>query len=122
VTGAPNPLPREGYCKICKKSGHHPNEFPLLQKYQSAPRNLFCNFCKSVGHEEEDYRAFNLMRERTSDMYRIKEDNVASEGGGQQYNNQKGFNPGNNENFGKGRGRGIFGRGGRGPIICYNCN
>jgi hypothetical protein len=62
------------------------------------------------------------MREHTSDMYRIQEENVATEGGGQQYNNQRGFNPGNRGNFGRGRGRGNFGRGGRGPIICYNCN
>jgi hypothetical protein len=44
------------------------------------------------------------------------------EGGGPKYNNQRLFNPVNRGNFGKGRGRGNFGRGGRGPIICYNCN
>jgi hypothetical protein len=54
-----------------------------------------------------------------------------TDGGGQKYNNKRGFTPRNRENFGRGReigtfgrGRGIgnFGRGGKGPIICYNCN
>jgi hypothetical protein len=58
------------------------------------PRNLFCNFCKSVGHEEKDCRTFDLMRERTSDMYRIQEENDATEGGGPHYNIQKGLNQG----------------------------
>jgi hypothetical protein len=122
VTGAPNTLPGGGYCKICKKWDHHPTECPLLHKYQSTPRNLFYNFCKSVGHEEKDCRTFNLMSECTSDMYKIQKENIAVGGGGLQYNNQRGFNPGNRENFGRGRGRGNFGIGGRGTIICYNCN
>jgi hypothetical protein len=42
------------------------------------------------------------MRECTSDMYKIQEENVAAEGGGPQYNNQRGFNPGNIGNFGRG--------------------
>jgi hypothetical protein len=96
-------------------------ECPLLQKYQSTPRNLFCNFFKLVVHEEKDCQ-FNLMREHTSDMYNIQEENVATDNSGQQYNNQRGFNLGNKGNFGRGRGRGNFGRGGRGPIICYNYN
>jgi hypothetical protein len=54
VVGASNPLPRGGYCKICNKWGHHLNEYPLLQKYQSTEKNLFCNFFNSVGHEEKD--------------------------------------------------------------------
>jgi hypothetical protein len=69
--GAPNPLPGGGYCEICKKWGYHPMDFPLLQKYQSTPKNLFCNFRKSVGHEEKYCRAFDLMREHTSYVYRI---------------------------------------------------
>jgi hypothetical protein len=55
-------------------------------------------------------------------MYMIQEENAATEGGGLQYNNQIGFNPGNKGKFSKGRRRGKFFRGGRGPIICYNCN
>jgi hypothetical protein len=75
-----------------------------------------------VGHEEKNFRVFDLMREHTSDMYRIQEENTAIEGGGLQYNNQRGFNPVNIGKFGRGRGIRTFGRGGRGPIICYNYN
>jgi hypothetical protein len=87
--GVLNPLPGGGggYCEICKKWGHHPIECPLPQKYQSTPRNLFCNFCKSVEHEEKDCCTFDLMREHTSNMYMIQEENVATDEGGQQYNN-----------------------------------
>jgi hypothetical protein len=111
ATKAPNPLPGRGYYEICKKWGHHPTEFLLLQKYQSTPRNLFCKFFKPIGHEEKDCRAFDLMREKTSDMYKIQEENDTTKGGGSQYNNQIGFNPGNRGNFGRGQGRGNFGRG-----------
>jgi hypothetical protein len=71
VTGALNPLPRGGYCEICKKWGHHPTGCLFIQKYQSTPRNLFCNFLKSVGHEEKYFHTFDLMREHTSYMYMI---------------------------------------------------
>jgi hypothetical protein len=47
-----------------------------------------------MGHEYIDCRAFDLMREHTSCMYRIKEGNIATKGGG-KYNNQRGFNQGN---------------------------
>jgi hypothetical protein len=97
-----NPLPGGGYYKRCKKRGHHPTEFPLLQKYQSTPRNLFYNFCKLVGHEEKDSHKFELMRECTLYMYMIQEENVVVEKGDPQYNNQRGFNPGNTKNFGRG--------------------
>jgi hypothetical protein len=42
------------------------------------------------------------MREHTSNMYRIQEENVAIEGGGSQYNNKRSFNPGNRGGFGRG--------------------
>jgi hypothetical protein len=42
------------------------------------------------------------MRECTSDMYMIQYENVVAEGGGPQYNNQRGFNPWNLENLGRG--------------------
>jgi hypothetical protein len=87
VTKAPNPLPRGGYCEICKKWGNHPTECQLLSKYHSISRNLFCNFCKLVGHEEKDCHVFDLMRECTSYMYKIQEENVVKDGGGPRYNN-----------------------------------
>jgi hypothetical protein len=61
------------------------------------------------------------MRELTSYMYRIQEEIGTIEGGGTQYNNQRGFNLGGQGGFCRGLGRGSFGRGGRGPIIYYNC-
>jgi hypothetical protein len=93
ATGAPNPLVGgEGYCEICKTWGNHLIACPLLQKYWSTPRNLFCNFCKFVGHDEKDCHTFDLMRERTSDAYRIREENFVAEGGVSQYNTLRGFN------------------------------
>jgi hypothetical protein len=44
---------------------------------------------------------FDLMREHTLDMYRIREENVTIEVRGPKYNNQRGFNPGNRGNFGR---------------------
>jgi len=79
-------------------------------------------FCKLVGHEDKDFHTFDLMREHTSYMYKIQEENATIEGGGPNYNNKRGFNQKNKETFGIGRGGGNFYRGGRRPIICYNCN
>jgi hypothetical protein len=42
------------------------------------------------------------MRECTSDMYMIQEDNVVIEGRGPQYNKKRGFNLGNRRKFGRG--------------------
>lgn len=74
ATGAPNPIHSGGgvWCEICRTMGHHPTVCPLLHKYQSTARSLFCNFCQSVGHDETNCRALDLMRERTSDAYRVK--------------------------------------------------
>jgi hypothetical protein len=114
ATGASNPLSGGEYYEIFKKWGHHPTNNPLLQNYQSTPKILFCNFLKFVGHEEKDCHMFNLMRECTSDMYRIQEENVAAEVGSLQYNNQRGFNQANIGKFFQGCSRGNFGREGRG--------
>jgi hypothetical protein len=48
--------------------GHHPTNFPLMQKYESTVRNLFCNFFKFVELEEKDCRVFDLMRECTTNI------------------------------------------------------
>jgi hypothetical protein len=74
-----------------------------------------------MGHEDKDCRAFNLIREHTSYMYKIREENATIEVRG-QYNNQIGSNQGNQGGFGRGQERENFERGERGPIICYNCN
>jgi hypothetical protein len=60
------------WCEICKKQGHDPYHFPMMQKYQTVPKSSYCNFCKSVGHDDKDCRTMDLMRERTSDAYRVQ--------------------------------------------------
>jgi len=64
----------------------------------------------------------NLMRECIANSYKIQEENIVVEGGVTYYNNPRGFSQGGKGGFNIGRGRGRFCRGGRGPIICYNCN
>jgi hypothetical protein len=72
-TGMPNPLPQGGlWCEICKKLGHDPYHCTMMQKYQTVPKNSYCTFCKSVGHDDKDCRTMELMRERTSDAYRVQ--------------------------------------------------
>jgi hypothetical protein len=44
----------------------------MMQKYQTMPKSTFCNFCKSVGHEDKDCRTLEMMKERTSDAYRMQ--------------------------------------------------
>jgi hypothetical protein len=122
MTGAPNPLPGGGYCEICKKWDHHPTKCPLLHKYHSIPRNLFFNFFKSPGHEEKDFHVFNLMRDITSYMYMIQEENVAAEWVVHNIIIKEVSIKGTKETLAEARGRGNFGRGGRGLIICYNYN
>jgi hypothetical protein len=73
VAGMPNRLLREGlWCEIYKKPGHNPYRCPMMQKYQKIPKSSYCNFYKSVGHDDIDYRTMDLMRERTSDAYRVQ--------------------------------------------------
>jgi hypothetical protein len=68
----PNPLPKGGpWCEICRTHGHDPYHCPMMKKYQTMPKSTFCNFCKSVGHEDKDCRTLEMMKERTSDAYRI---------------------------------------------------
>jgi hypothetical protein len=72
-----------------------------------------------VGHDEKDCHTLDLMREHTTDAYKVQGEE-GSEGGVPQYNTLRGYNQGGRGGF-KGQGRGGFNRG-RGPIICYNCN
>jgi hypothetical protein len=62
------------------------------------------------------------MREYTSDAYRIQEEKVKVEGGIPWYNTPRRFNQGGHGGFDIGRGHREFDQGGRGLIICYNCN
>jgi hypothetical protein len=81
-------------------------------------RNLFCNFFNFVGHEEKDCCAFYLMREHTTDEYRVQGEE--SKGGDLHYNTPRGYNHGGRGGF-KGHRRGGFNRE-SGLIIYYNCN
>jgi hypothetical protein len=88
-----------------------------MQKYVQKPTNLYCMFGKLVGHDDRDCRAFDLMHERSRDIYKIQGE-VHQEGNNAQYNSpgRVNFNPHGGY---RGRGRGGMGRG-RGQIICYN--
>ena len=71
--GVPKPLPTGGpWCGICKMHGHDPYHFPMMHKYKTIPKSSYCNSCKSVGHDDKDCRTMELMRERTSDTYRMQ--------------------------------------------------
>jgi hypothetical protein len=71
--GFPNPLSTRGlWCEICKTQGHDPYHCPMMHKYQTMPNISYCNFFKSVGHDEKYCRTMELMKERTSDTYRVQ--------------------------------------------------
>ena len=80
--GAPNPLPQtQGpWCEICRINGHRPQECPLKQNYVQTPKILFCTFFKSVGHDDNHCRSYELMVERTQDVYAMKSDQQQNTG------------------------------------------
>jgi hypothetical protein len=65
---------RQPWCEICRKHGCDPYHCPMMQKYQTIPKSTFCNFFMSVGHEEKDCITLEIMKERTSDAYRVQVD------------------------------------------------
>jgi hypothetical protein len=58
----------------------------MMKKDQTMPKSAFCNFCKSLGHEKKDHRTLEIMKERTSDAYRMQFEPMACPHV-QQYNN-----------------------------------
>ena len=87
------------YCEICRTSGQHrPEHCHLLQRYVQVPKNPYFQFCKSVGHNEDECRSYDLMREHTSDAYRVHNE--------AQNNDGYGYRGGASE-------RGVFGGRGR---------
>jgi hypothetical protein len=79
-TEMPNPLLIGGiWCDICKKQGHDPYHYPMMQKYQTIPKSSYCNFCKLVGHDEKDCKTMDLVRQRTSDAYRVQEEMMTNQ-------------------------------------------
>ena len=75
-SGAPNLLPQtQGpWYEICRTNVHRPQDCPLLQKYVQVPKNLFCTFYMSVGYSDDHCRSYQLMQERTQDMYVMQTD------------------------------------------------
>jgi hypothetical protein len=73
ASGAPSPLKQVTlpWCKVCRNR-HRPGECYYMQKYVQTPANLYCTFCKSVGHDDRDCRAYDLMHERSRDVYKIQ--------------------------------------------------
>jgi hypothetical protein len=43
-----------------------------MEKYVQTPKNLYYMFCKSIGHYDRDCRAYDLMHERSRDIYKIQ--------------------------------------------------
>jgi hypothetical protein len=56
-----------------------------MQKYVQTPTNLYCTFCKHVGHDDRVCRDYDLMHERSRDIYKIQGE-VQQEGNATQYN------------------------------------
>jgi hypothetical protein len=106
------------WCEVCRNR-HRTGECYYMKKYVQTPTNLYCTFCKSIGHDDRDCRAYDLMHERSRDIYKIQ-DEVQQEGNTTQYNSPGRGNFSPRSGF-KGRGRaGGMGQG-QGQIICYNC-
>ena len=73
--GIPNSLPIGGpWCEICRTHGHDPYHYIMMKKYQTLPKSTLCNFCKSMGHEDKDCQTLEMMKERTSDAYRMQDE------------------------------------------------
>lgn len=87
-------------------NGHRPQDFPLLQKYVQIPKKLFCTFWKSVGHDDNNYRAYELMMERTQDVYAIGSDQSNNTGIAQYDQGREGHGGFRGSKIGGGFGRG----------------
>lgn len=62
----------------------------MLQKYTKTPKNLYCTFCSSVGQEGSNYRALDMMRERTQDVYVMQSEQQNHPAEGAQYDPTRG--------------------------------
>jgi hypothetical protein len=120
ASGAPSPLKQVTLpcCEVCRNR-HRPDECYYMQKYVQTPTNIYFTFYNSVGHDDRDCRAYDLMHERSRDIYKIQGE-VQQEGNTTQYNSPRRGNFKPRGGF-KGRGRGGGMGRGRGQIICYNC-
>jgi hypothetical protein len=74
-TGLSNPFPTGGlWCEICKKQGHDPYHYPMMEKYQTVPKSSYFKFFKSIAHDDKDCGTMDLMREITLYTYRVQEE------------------------------------------------
>jgi hypothetical protein len=59
------------WCDVCRNK-HHPGECYYIHKYVQTPKNFYFTFCKSVGHDDQYCRVYDLMHERSRDIYKIQ--------------------------------------------------
>jgi transcription initiation factor TFIID subunit TAF12 len=59
-----------------------------MKKFVQTPTNFYCMFCKSIGHDDMDCRDYDLMHERSRDIYKIQGE-LQQEGNTTQYNSQE---------------------------------
>jgi hypothetical protein len=113
TSGAPSPLKQVTlpWCKV-RRNRHCPGECYYMKKYVHKPTNLYCTLCKYIGHDDRDFRDYDLMHERSRDIYNIQ-GTVQQEGNSTQYNSsgRGNFNPrsgfrGRERGGGMGQGRG----------------
>jgi hypothetical protein len=46
----------------------------MMKKYQEIPKSTLYNFYKFVGHEDKDFHTLEMMKERTANAYRMKDE------------------------------------------------
>jgi hypothetical protein len=73
ASGASSPLKQDilPWCEVCKNK-HRPSECYYMKKHVQTPTNLYCTFCKSMGNDDRDCRAYDIMHERSRDIYKIQ--------------------------------------------------
>ena len=73
LSSAPNPLSYGGipWHRICQVYGHRHEDCGYMQKMVMKTMNLYCTFCQSIGHEDKDYHTYDLLHDRTIDMYYV---------------------------------------------------
>lgn len=77
--GAPNPLLQNytEWCEICQRWWHAMHNYTMLNKYQKTNHTPFREFYKIVGHDRKKCRALYLIREKSSNVYRMKEEEAS---------------------------------------------
>jgi hypothetical protein len=81
------------WCEVCRNRDRL-GECYYMKKYVQTPTNLYCMFHKSMGHNDRDCMAYDLVHERSRDIYKIQ-GKVQQEGNTTLYNSpgRGNFNP-----------------------------